>query len=331
MLPTRFGVKALAFLALLFAAFFVSPYSNLFFLQLAFFCVFLVASALWCAGNLAGIGGRVLLPRPIAAGSTDASLTAELSAGRRTGRSISLALRLADGTRIQLRDSFDVPSRQVVTVEGGLPPMRRGVHRIATAHARSSFPFGMFRCRRRLTCEVELAVHPRPVEIAGARGAGAAATFAALDGTSLAPGHDVVGHLREWRSGDSLRNVHWRATARRGRPLVKERDGDAGAGVAVVLDRRGDPERVEVALAELATLAIAARERAEPIEVLSQGSHVRYGEAAQPLDDLLRWLAAADVLASDAPPPPSGPSGCLRLPRANGARRPVEEPVVAAR
>ena len=325
MRPTRFGVKGFAFLLLLFAAFFVSPYSNLFFLQIAFFCVFLAASMFWCAMNLRRVGGRVLEPRPFAADSDGATLESELRVTGRVARSVRIELQLENGNRIELLDAFDVSPTSTARVEGALPAMARGLYRIRAARAWSAYPFGLFRSARTLLAPSALAVFPRPVDVPGVRGCGLAATVAALSDGPLVPGEDVVGSLREWRDGDSVRHVHWRATARRGRPIVKDRDDSSATGLAIVFDRRGESDVIEHALAELTTLTIAARERAEPIELLSQGIHERFGEGARPIDELLRWLAGAMPLDQSAPAPPSAPAGAFRLPRLRRTALPVAE------
>jgi uncharacterized protein (DUF58 family) len=48
-------------------------------------------------------------------------------------------------------------------------------------------------------------------------------------------GYELHG-VREYVEGESLRNVHWRSTARRGRLMVKERDDAPSDEVAVLLD-----------------------------------------------------------------------------------------------
>jgi uncharacterized protein (DUF58 family) len=42
--------------------------------------------------------------------------------------------------------------------------------------------------------------------------------------------------LRPWRSGDSLRQVHWRSTAKHGHPMVKQFDQRSNRDFAMVLD-----------------------------------------------------------------------------------------------
>ncbi len=215
MRPTRLGVKAVGFLLLLFVAFFVSPYSNLFFLQLAFYCVFLVQSAWWCRRNVARLRGRVVTPRPIPADSGDAVLECDVVAERHGARSVSVEIRRERRNTTRLSGIVDLPAGREGRHGFHLPPLPRGLHRARTVRLSSSFPFGLFRSSVALEGELELAVFPRPVDIVGLRSGGLAATVAALSGGVLVPGNDVVGHLRDWREGDSQRAVHWRATARR--------------------------------------------------------------------------------------------------------------------
>lgn len=324
MRPTAFGAKAIGFGGLLVGAFFVSPYSNLFFLQIAFLGALLGASAFGCARNVARLTGRVHEPRPFAAGSVDAVLDGELAGTRRTTHAVRIEFVLANGTRAVLCDAVEVPPATIVRVRGGLPPLPRGIHGIRAARAISTSPFGLFRAARTLVAPPALVVFPAPIDLPGLRtAAGLAAVAASLGDSPIVPGDDVVAGLREWRDGDSPRSVHWRATARRGQPIVKERDGSSGECVVVVLDRRGDATRVERALGETATLALASRDRAEPIELISQDTHLRFGEGGAPIDDLLRWLAGASVLPADAPSPPTGPPRALHLPRRSRATTPT--------
>jgi uncharacterized protein (DUF58 family) len=42
--------------------------------------------------------------------------------------------------------------------------------------------------------------------------------------------------LRPWRSGDSMKHIHWRTTARQGQPIVRQFDQNDDRDVALVLD-----------------------------------------------------------------------------------------------
>lgn len=86
--------------------------------------------------------------------------------------------------------------------------------------------------------KAELLVFPRPFRVgtfpfltSGASGV----VFAPLLMPSLTRGMDFVG-VREYREGDSLRDLHHKAFARYGKPFTKEFETERGAGAILVLD-----------------------------------------------------------------------------------------------
>jgi len=120
--------------------------------------------------------------------------------------------------------------------------------------------------------------------------------------------------LREFLPGDELRQVHWRASARRGSLVIKEWEGSLASGLELVLDRRTDEATLEDSLSRIATLALAAAENKEQITVHSQGFTGTFGKTHEPMQALFRWLAGATALpANAAAPPPTSPS-ILHLP-----------------
>jgi uncharacterized protein (DUF58 family) len=92
-------------------------------------------------------------------------------------------------------------------------------------------PFGLTRRRHGFAQATEVTVHPRPVP---------PASLAAL-GTGEAPANrparaGLEPHgLREWRRGDELRQVHWRATARHGQLVVVVPERTHSPRLAVVV------------------------------------------------------------------------------------------------
>lgn len=74
---------------------------------------------------------------------------------------------------------------------------------------------------------VDSFLHPRrtPLEYSGRKGAGT----------------DYYG-VREFRSGDPLRHVHWKTTARRGELVVREFERESGTPLVVLVDNRSGKE-----------------------------------------------------------------------------------------
>ena len=119
-------------------------------------------------------------------------------------------------------------------------------------------------------------------------------------------GHELHG-VREHQPGESLRGVHWPATAHHGRLMVKEPDDPGGDELAIVLDARASGQIGTAAdssfeLAVAAAGALAERAHAE-------SRRVRLGSWGAP--------ASRRPRASGRPC-----AGCSRAPvRAASARR----------
>ena len=102
---------------------------------------------------------------------------------------------------------------------------------------------GLVRARVALAAPGRVRVEPRLVELASAR----SLTFAQRDGTRHAfasNAGDGLAGVRDHEVGESLRRVHWRTTARRGRLTVRELEDHPREELHVLLDaaRQGDDD-----------------------------------------------------------------------------------------
>ena len=124
----------------------------------------------------------------------------------------------------------------------------------------SSYPFGLL---------THAARYPLPVDLVGLPRLWSLGDLARLEarGSELtralharASEEDEFRSVVEWRPGQSLRRAHWKLTARRGRPLLVEREERSSAPVMIVLATelaprsRRRPESFELAVALCATL-----------------------------------------------------------------------------
>lgn len=103
----------------------------------------------------------------------------------------------------------------------------------------------------------ELVVYPEPVRVKSfgfltAGGSGMA--FAPLLMPNLFRGMEFAG-VREYREGDSLRDLHHKAFARYGRPFTKEFETERGSGCVLVLDVRASGLREKSLVEPLIRLA----------------------------------------------------------------------------
>jgi len=150
------------------------------------------------------------------------------------------------------------------TVYEGIPPVR-GRYRFGPLRIVTRFPLGLMRYEKTIDDPALLIVWPRfgrlvpgglQLEERGELGIHRAERRKArLEA-------DFYG-LRDWRSGDSRRWIHWRSTARRGQIVVRQFDESRSQDLAIFLDLwqpAGDDsaasERIETAISMAATILV---------------------------------------------------------------------------
>jgi uncharacterized protein (DUF58 family) len=166
----------------------------------------------------------------------------------------------------------------------------------------TSDPFGFFVGRRDCPDQEVALVLPRFTSLAGRRRA------RELEAVIAAPragsGHELFG-IREYRPGDSLRRIHWRASARHGELVVREYEPPGAPTLTVLIDP--SPASVEVA-DQLARLAAS-----ESWDCIREGGRAAiWAPGLEPAPfsrdiwALLEWLARYPSL-------PAGPVGFLQV------------------
>ncbi len=115
--------------------------------------------------------------------------------------------------------------------------VKRGAYALRGFRVESAFPFGIIRSRRVFDRKRKLLVYPKFFALArlelptGRRYQPGGVALASNLGESF----EYLGN-REYREGDNVRDIDWRATARVGRPIVREWVEEYMLRVAVVLD-----------------------------------------------------------------------------------------------
>lgn len=195
----------------------------------------------------------VLWPEDVAAGQPVRVASRLDSAFPGDCRGVVMAIRIGSSTG-------QSALRQGQPVEVRLPGLRRGVFGQATAILRRSYPFGLVEVSQDRPYLGQIWVSPATGQLNLERllrsFSGRVATRAHRRATvrTLTEGSEVHG-IREYRTGDSPRWIHWRTTARIGRPMVREFDRAAGEGLIVVASP--DSSRAEAELSFLASLAVS--------------------------------------------------------------------------
>jgi uncharacterized protein (DUF58 family) len=308
---TWLGFQGGLFYCALVAAFFASPYANLFFLLLGFLTLVGLSGVFAARRNLRGVTAVSPELAPVPTGEV-VEATLEARAPRPARFGIRARISLAGGAELVGRaDHLD--GRATIVLRA--PALARGCHAVQRTVLESVHPFGLVRMTREVAGPSELLVYPRPLE----RFAGC--TMLEAQRELLGRGDPGAGDLqpaslRDHTERDGARGIHWRASARRGRLVVQEWEGGSGAGLELLLDRRCTPEALEEALATISSLVFLARTAKETVRLHSQGLSASFGAGQRPWEDVLRFLACAETLPSSGPAPPVVSPSVTRLPRA---------------
>ncbi len=206
----------------------VNTGNNLLYLVSSLMLSLMLVSGLSSLANLVGVGVEVRLPQEVFAG-IPAPVEVKLTRKNRVFPSVLVGLGLDES---RTRGLFLPP--------GGASAARlwitfgsRGIHRLSHLELYSGFPFGFFVRTRYFSLEKEVVVFPSPVSTAlftsGEAGRGE------VSAVERRGAGDEVLDLRGYRPGDPVKQMDWKATARRGGPVVREMASLAGEEVEVVL------------------------------------------------------------------------------------------------
>ena len=218
--------------------------------------------------------------------------------------------------------------------------MRRGRYVLTGYRIATKFPFALFRKSRDVDAPVEVIVYPARVSVP--RPPPRAQVRGDTTANRLGRRGEFFG-LRERRTGDDRRDVHWKSSARTGRLLVREYEDEHARQVD---DRRRNAlpqdvrdavtdgalapraealvSAVERAISVAASLATSYLEAGWTVEVVARGLHVPAGSGRLHESRVLRALALLGYAADAEPFAPIPPRAGQRAGRAGG--RGVGEP-----
>ena len=120
------------------------------------------------------------------------------------------------------------------------------------------------------------------------------------DATGQAKGVGVEPHsLRDYTEGEHVRNIHWKTSARLGRPVVLEYVVEETRQIRLVLDDQlgmdpQAPARFEKAIVLASSLGAALLGQGFEVGLKAGGDSVPPGHGASHLDSILRMLAALE-------------------------------------
>ncbi|MDA0351421.1 MAG: DUF58 domain-containing protein [Chloroflexi bacterium] len=197
---------------------------------------------------------------------------------------------------LEVEDQSSVPNhaaRRVVTLGAhgvatwnyATPARLRGLYELGPLRIIATDPFGFFRMEREFGQTASVLVYPNAPELpnfyippANLPG----------EGRFRRRTHNVtpnVSGIREYAPGDSFNRIHWPATARAGRPMVKQFELDPASDIWIVLDLQrsqhvgsGEDSTEEGAVQICASIARYFINANRSVGMISFGSDLRIDE-----------------------------------------------------
>jgi uncharacterized protein (DUF58 family) len=253
-----------------------------------------LAAALLMPPRLHGLTYRLDAPARTAVGFTSVHRVTVHNGGRRTAPTLRLTHHAAGFDDVTVAVA-PLPPGATATVELPRAARRRAhgdEHRFVVT---STAPLGLLRATQTVEARQLLVVHPAPVPVRALPPYAGTSTDG--DATTSRQGLDPAG-IRDWRPGDPTRHVHWRSTARRGRPVVVEREEHRAARLALVVTGPAAAPDWERLVAAVAATAVGAHGHGRPVALLA-GQPGLDGWCTGPATALLDWCSAL----VDPPPP----------------------------
>ncbi len=192
---------------------------------------------------------------------------------------------------------------------------RRGRVALPAVRVEVRLPLGFFVKSVVWSQSGEVLVYPRRVRVGTVRWTGLTRRE-----ETVVPGRGRRGgeveQLREFRSGDDRRDIHWKQTARQQRLIVVERRERALPSQFLALDRqlprRDDPtllRRFEDLVSEVASSALEQLQRGEPVGLVVGGSITAPGAGSAHARLILERLALVQAVGPGDDPLPAALAG----------------------
>lgn len=193
------------------------------------------------------------------------------------------------------------------------PATTRGELPLPPLVLQSAWPLGLIASTTMVEAPLRYLVYPVGPHLAEVPWLAAAAARRGLAARVEAGHGQLLRSVREYRSGDAWRQIHWRTTARRGVPHVKEAEREVGEELELWLDLRADvhtPATLEHMVSVAAALVAHARMVGRDVRLRTQ-PEAEPATGGRPGDPNLVWLALAQATAPAGPV--QGPEGAIAL------------------
>ena len=187
------------------------------------------------------------------------------------------------------RHFFWIPARRQVSEFARFLFPRRGTYRLRELELQTQFPFSFFLKIRRYNSDKTVLVYPRIYKFS--EDVLSRYTDGLMRESPYRGDSQQLLHLRDYTSFDSSKRIHWKASAKAEKLLVKEYQKEQGRDLYLYFDCFPDDPRepiVEEALSFLASLAFLFREKDMHAKIVMPG---KVFETRASVIPLLTYLA----------------------------------------
>jgi uncharacterized protein (DUF58 family) len=186
-------------------------------------------------------------------------------------------------------------------------PPQRGIYNWDTLELRSGQPLGLFWCRRRRKSPAQVYVYPAHLRLSHCplldhwQQSVSAGTETSLSRSQLST-MGTTRSLRPYRSGDPLRLIHWRSSARYDRFQVRELEiANHAHTITICLNASSNWSTADFEQAVIATCSLYyyARQRQLNVQLWTSSHGILTSQLA-----VMQALAAIQITATSVAPPP---------------------------
>lgn len=206
------------------------------------------------------------------------------------------------------RKQFFLPSiggRQTLERPLEFAPLKRGIYPGAEVVVTSGAPMGLVKCRRKMQTSCPLAVYPTWHNLSGDWRSSSmhAGVMRSSNAPTRTASSDYLG-VRDYRSGDSPRSIHWRTSARNSRLAVIEYARQAVMSPVFILDTWKGFSRNDVAfesaVSVMASLVMREAANGRRFGIGSSANDAAVRDLGHDSEAAMFWLAGIEPQA-DAP------------------------------
>lgn len=129
---------------------------------------------------------------------------------------------------------YELLPRDSRTFETKLTCKYRGEYEVGVKEIIMTDFFRLFRVRYRIPHGIKAKVLPKVTHVSELKGAADLSALIFQESMQNRTEPDIV--VRDYIAGDAVKQIHWKATAREGKPMVRSRVGEEKRGIALVWD-----------------------------------------------------------------------------------------------